>query len=596
MEEHNVYRIFLITFFVATVLATERVPTKSWEQYKDPSQAGFDAEKLAKAKTTWEAIPSSAFMVIVDGAVLVSWGDVERRFMCHSVRKSFMSALYGVFWDQRKIDLNKTLQDLGIDDYPEPLLPIEKQARILDLLKARSGIFHPAAYAGRTDSAERGSKGPGRYFAYNNWDFNTLVEILEQETGEKTFEAFDRYFAKPLNMEDWRLSDGYYHYEPDKSRYPAYPFRLSARDAARFGLLFAREGMWGQQRILSHHWVQRSTALYSDDNEVFGYGMLWWVARQAEFEKYGLVTALGVGNQAIAVLPKLNMVIVNRANTYDGEGTPTQALMGLIKEILDARNGEPNSNPDLIALEKQPKDRRLRTVAANQLVPYVGKWSIPSKPLGLETYGELELKLGKGTLEMVHPYRGTFQLYLQEDGSFFQEDQQAQLYPVYDSKNQFAGLANGFEMAQGSVFAMVDGKKDFARKLQGSIRDDANFRVKVYSSMVDFFAGKRKQVETKLAGDEFKAASPRMLERILNNLGYNLFLDQKTVAAGEVFELNTRLFPSAFNTWDSLAEFYLNKGDKEKSKAYYLKSLELNPENTNASTALENMDKTEATP
>jgi len=146
------------------------------------------------------------------------------------------------------------------------------------------------------------------------------------------------------------------------------------------------------------------------------------------------------------------------------------------------------------------------------------------------------------------------------------------------------------------VFAMVDGKKDFARKLQGIIRDDANFRVKVYSSMVDFFAGKRKQVETKLAGDEFKAASPRMLERILNNLGYNLFLDQKTVAAGEVFELNTRLFPSAFNTWDSLAEFYLNKGDKEKSKAYYVKSLELNPENTNASTALENMEKTEATP
>ncbi|NIM63854.1 MAG: serine hydrolase, partial [Acidobacteria bacterium] len=119
----------------------------------------------------------------------------------------------------------------------------EQQARILDLLKARSGVFHPAAYAGRTDSRPRGSEGPGRYFAYNNWDFNTSATILMQETGEDVFEAFDRYFARPLAMEDWRLSDGYYHYERDKSKYPAYPFRMSARDAARFGLLFAREGL-----------------------------------------------------------------------------------------------------------------------------------------------------------------------------------------------------------------------------------------------------------------------------------------------------------------------------------------------------------------
>jgi hypothetical protein len=62
----------------------------------------------------------------------------------------------------------------------------------------------------------------------------------------------DEYFGGPLRMEDWRVSDGYYHYERDKSRYPAYPFRMSARDAARFGLLYARSGMWDDgNRILS---------------------------------------------------------------------------------------------------------------------------------------------------------------------------------------------------------------------------------------------------------------------------------------------------------------------------------------------------------
>ncbi|MBD3855866.1 MAG: serine hydrolase, partial [Acidobacteria bacterium] len=234
--------VFLVVFacFV-TAFAGDRIPGEEWMSYVDPTEAGFDPARLEGARARWEEIPSSAFLVISDGAVVAAWGDVDRRFMCHSVRKSFMSAIYGIYWDRGEIELNKTLVDLGIDDQDDVLLESEKQARILDLLKARSGIFHPAAYAGRTDSQPRGSQGPGRYFAYNNWDFNTLVTILEQETGDKVFEAFDQHFAGPLEMEDWRLSDGYYHYERDKSMHPAYPFRLSARDAARFGLVYTRE-------------------------------------------------------------------------------------------------------------------------------------------------------------------------------------------------------------------------------------------------------------------------------------------------------------------------------------------------------------------
>ena len=166
------------------VSAGDRVPGEEWMSYADPAEAGFDVDRLEAAHATWEEMESSAFLVVSDGVVVAAWGDVSRRFMCHSVRKSFMSALYGIYWDRGEIELNKTLADLGINDHGDGLLETEKQARILDLLKARSGIFHPAAYAGRTDSQPRGSQGPGRYFAYNNWDFNTLVTILEQETGE----------------------------------------------------------------------------------------------------------------------------------------------------------------------------------------------------------------------------------------------------------------------------------------------------------------------------------------------------------------------------------------------------------------------------
>ena len=417
-----------------------RVPGTDWQQYTNVSDAGFDPAKLEAARATWEGIPSSAFLVIADGAVVAAWGDVERRFMCHSVRKSFLSGLYGIYWDRGEIELNKTLADLGIDDDPDPLLETEKQARILDLLKARSGVFHPAAYAGRTDSRPRGSEGPGRYFAYNNWDFNTSAAILMQETGGDVFEDFDEYFGQPLQMEDWRVSDGYYHYERDKSRYPAYPFRMSARDAARFGLLYARDGLWEDQRVLSEQWVRRSSALYSIDTDVMGYGLYWWILREPRFTKHGMFAALGVGNQFIAVLPKSDMVIVNRANTYEGERTPMPELLDLIEEVLAARTMAPAENPDLVTLQ-ETEDPMVTRVPNEGLQEFVGEWDTPPAVTGLPPRAQFRISLGEGHLVVHSPVSGTFKLYLQDDGSFYEEDSHRRYLQVRNEDGSFAGLA-----------------------------------------------------------------------------------------------------------------------------------------------------------
>ena len=62
----------------------DRVPGDEWMRYTDVAQAGFDAELLEAAQAAWESLPSSAFLVIADGAVVAAWGEVGRRFMCHS--------------------------------------------------------------------------------------------------------------------------------------------------------------------------------------------------------------------------------------------------------------------------------------------------------------------------------------------------------------------------------------------------------------------------------------------------------------------------------------------------------------------------------
>ena len=574
--------VFLMVFacFVPA-FGGDRIPGEEWMSYVDPTEAGFDSARLERARARWEEIPSSAFLVISDGAVVAAWGDVDRRFMCHSVRKSFMSALYGIYWDRGEIELNKTLVDLGIDDQDDVLLESEKQARILDLLKARSGIFHPAAYAGRTDSQPRGSQGPGRYFAYNNWDFNTLVTIFEQETGDKVFEAFDQHFAGPLEMEDWRLSDGYYHYERDKSMHPAYPFRLSARDAARFGLVYIRNGEWGDSRILSRDWVQRSTAMYSIDTEKIGYGLLWWVLREPRFKQYGMAAALGVGNQMIAVLPEIDLVIVNRANTYDGQRTPMPELLDLIEAVLAARVSAPNLDPELVSLTVPASDPRLKTVPDEQLAEFAGEWPYPPAPLGLPPITMVSITVDDGALEAYSDVSGTFREYLQPDGSFVEEDSLERYIPISDGDGLFAGIADSDVIARAAVTAAVADDMAKAKSFLALTENESGVGIEVARATIDLLDGRKKKGEkglVELAANE----NPRRVEGAVNFVGYSLLEAERPKSALKFLQLNTELFPEAFNTWDSLGEAHMKLGNDAKAISSFEKSLDLNPGNTNA--------------
>ena len=355
--------------------SADRYPQAAWERYATPEEAGWSSDKLRDARQYYDTVDSAAVMVVYDGAVLAEWGDVSRRYMCHSIRKSLLSALYGVHVARGNIDLDQTMADLGIHDQP-PLTDAEKQARVIDLLTSRSGVFHAAAYETprmKEQRPERGSHAPGELFWYNNWDFNTLCTIFEQESGTRIFEEFQRQFAIPLGMEDYRLQDTYYHLEGQHSIHPAYPFRMSSRDMARFGLLFLREGRWGDKQILSQDWVQRSTASHfrqgdTTPNPQYGYGYLWWRIVDGPFKDLQMYSARGYGGHAIDVLPEANLVFVHRVDTYWDSKAPFREEKPRVKDserfkllglVLDARVSPPKTNPKLAPLENCHKNVNL---------------------------------------------------------------------------------------------------------------------------------------------------------------------------------------------------------------------------------------------
>jgi glyoxylase-like metal-dependent hydrolase (beta-lactamase superfamily II) len=81
-------------------------------------------------------------------------------------------------------------------------------------------------------------------------------------------------------------------------------------------------------------------------------------------------------------------------------------------------------------------------------------------------------------------------------------------------------------------------------------------------------------------------------ESQLNNMGYFLLQQQKQVdGAILLFELNAELHPGSWNAYDSLAEAYYEKGDKQKALKFYQKSLELNPNSENGKKFIERIEQ-----
>ncbi len=79
-------------------------------------------------------------------------------------------------------------------------------------------------------------------------------------------------------------------------------------------------------------------------------------------------------------------------------------------------------------------------------------------------------------------------------------------------------------------------------------------------------------------------------EEELNSLGYRLLNAKKFNDAIRIFQLNVEAYPQSGNVYDSLAEAYMNDGNKPLAIANYQRSLQLNPKNRNAKAYLQKLN------
>ena len=331
----KVFLAVLIILFAAQSLRADPLGPRPVDAPSPASAANGQAPIQAAVEQYRRMQAATAVMIVQDGRVMASAGDVTRKVNLRSVRKSLISALYGIAVADGLVRLDATLAELGIDDTEPKLTPTEKAATVRDLLMARSGVYHAAAYETADmgeKRPERGRHAPGTFWFYNNWDFNALGTIYGQVTGEDIFASFERRVARPIGMEDFSASDGRTVREP-KSVHAAYPFSLSARDAARFGLLYLNEGRWAGRQVVPASWVKESTRAYSQtDRPGQGYGYLWWTLPSGEWGD-GAFLASGYGGQSIVVAPAKRLVAVQ---TAAGGGIRTSAFLDLLQSVAQS--------------------------------------------------------------------------------------------------------------------------------------------------------------------------------------------------------------------------------------------------------------------
>ena len=344
--------VFILSGILALPAQSAVFPGEEWVEIQDEEvePMGWDYDALVKAwRYTRDSTNATGLFVVIGGKLMMDFGDVEELSYLASCRKSILAMLYGNYVENGKIDLNETLEELGVDDH-QGLLPHEKKATIRDLISARSGIYHPASNGGdnQADAPKRGSQQPGEYYLYNNWDFNAAGAIFESQSGVDIFDALQKDLAGPLQFQDFKREEQKKLGDLERSKFPAYHMWLSTRDMARLGLLMLHKGKWKDKQVVPARWVEESVSVVTPSGEMnpgslrngeFGYGYMWWVWDGEDVPEalQGAYSARGAYGQYITVIPKLDLVVALKTNAKYRRSTRWPSYRRLLDLLIAAK-------------------------------------------------------------------------------------------------------------------------------------------------------------------------------------------------------------------------------------------------------------------
>lgn len=330
---------------------------------RDPAEAGFDPVKLEAAIAYAQAhetkrprdfsdqrrifgrplgpLPSERGgtngLVLRGGAIVAEFGDTGRAEPMYSAAKSMLSTLLGLALDRRLIaDIDErvgaTVRDGGYDAPQNQ--PITWRHHATQTSEWEGELFGKThAFLGAEEFGEgarqpRALQPPGSYYEYNDVRINRFALSLLRVWKRPLPEVFRDEVMAPIGASgDWR----WIPYEGATAEVEGRTMPtisggtrwgggvwMGTRDAARFGLLFLRDGLWGDRRVVSSSWVRGATTPSSRKSD---YGYLWWLNTGQTMwpgTPASSFAAVGFGSNTIWIDPEHDLVIVWR--WHEGNG------------------------------------------------------------------------------------------------------------------------------------------------------------------------------------------------------------------------------------------------------------------------------------
>ncbi len=355
-------KIFILFLFSVNVYAQDSYyPDKIWEE-KSPESLGVNFKKLdeaiqfainnensvendlriaiiksfgnepdfrIKGPTKKRGNPNG--LIIKNGYIIGKWGDIKRVDMTFSVTKSYLSTTAAIAFDKQLISLDEKLVnyvwDGKFDDSHNSQITWH---HLLNQSSQWSGNLF-----GTYDWADRPPRGltleeikkqsllpPGKNYKYNDVRVNLLSYSLLNVFRVPLPKVLKKYIMDPIGASNtWRwygydesmkIIDGVEVQSVSGGGHFGGGMFISSEDHARFGLLFLRDGIWGDEKLISSGWIKKMR-LPSENNSSYGY--MWWLNRgQRKWDGLpeNIYYGAGFGGNYVVIVPDHDLVIVAR--------------------------------------------------------------------------------------------------------------------------------------------------------------------------------------------------------------------------------------------------------------------------------------------
>ncbi len=331
-------KLIVLSIFTINVFAAYFPNSDSWE-ISSPEAEGTTSEKVdALLNLAFSDDATQAVVIVKNGKIISEKYAAGYNFNSFgtswSMAKSYYAGLIGISIDRGEI----TSLDDKVSEYLDYFQDERSEITIRDLLNMSSGLDFPIHEHERMffqqDHLKYAKKVgveklPGTKFEYNNVNSMLLGDILLEVTGQKADALLQERILDPIGVTDSRL------WKDEMGNVLTYCcVDMSARSYSKIGLLFARNGNWSGNQIISQDFIEETFQVIweieSWNGGIRGYSLHWWVSKYDDESK--IFNTSGKFGQ-FTFVDRENDVVVTRITKYNQDDMGSTQKWGIMRYL-----------------------------------------------------------------------------------------------------------------------------------------------------------------------------------------------------------------------------------------------------------------------